>query len=236
MMRLVIVLFSAFVAVLALPRPAGACVQLAEANKLLGWSADGSRALYARVVDGKVAHAEILPTRYEGWKYIIVPDGGSAIEIKKVAVTSCEVLEGRTSARVTGRLTEASLLRLDVVKAMRLVPLPGDDGGASKLTASFTPKKRYAEHRIQLRDAGKVVATLPVPGWCVGSCLRDEDRRSWGASVTQVARAGGRTLYVVRMKKVCNGGNDKDMWILRVIAAPGDEAAPKRGRCRGSGE
>jgi hypothetical protein len=122
-----------------------------------------------------------------------------------------------------------------VVEALELVPLPDDDGGAGKLAARFTPNKRYAEHRLQLTEGKRLVATLPVPVWCLGSCLRDEAFASWGATVTHVAKAGDRTLYVVRMTRVCNGGNDKDLWIERVIAAPAKEAAPRHGRCRGSG-
>ena len=218
-------------------RPSDACVQLQEANKLLGWSADGTMSLHARIDDGKLTHAEILPTRYEGWKYVIAPEGRS-IAIHKIAVTSCAVLhDAKVAARVKGVLTEASLRALPLVVALKLVPVPSDDGGASKLTARFVPDKRYAEHQLEVRDAAnKLVTTLAVPVWCVGSCHRDEAWRRWGATITTVATAGDRTLYAVRMNRVCNGGNDKDMWIDRVIATSGTEKRPPRSRCRGSGQ
>lgn len=221
--------------VAAMAEPADACVQLAEANKLLGWSEDGSLALFARVdTKGAFEHAEIHPTRFEGWKYIVFTDEG-AVVVKKVAVGSCEVRGAKDHVRVSQPLTESLVRDLAIVKSMKLVTPPTDDGGAAKLAATFSPAKRYAEHSLVLREQGKSVATLPVPVWCVGSCLRDEDWKRWGVTVKQVAKAGDRTLYIVRMARVCNGGNDKDLWIERVIAAPGTEARPKRGRCRGSG-
>jgi hypothetical protein len=119
---------------------------------------------------------------------------------------------------------------------MKLVPVPKDDGRARELRARFVPTRRYAEHQIEIRDApGKLTATLPVPVWCVGSCLRDEDWMRWGATVEMVANAGDRLLYVIRMARVCNGGNDRDLWIQRVIAEPGTERRPPNVRCRGSG-
>lgn len=231
-MRAVLVVLFLLVAA----RPSDACVQLAEANKLLGWSADGKLALAVRVDDkGKLAHAEILPTRYEGWKFLVMQEEANTIRVMKVAVKTCDVLEAPLHAQVKGKLTEKSLMDLAVVKAMKLVTPPTDDGEASKLTAAFVPAKRYAEHQVEIKGGTKVVATLPVPVWCVGSCLRDEDWKNWGVTITSVATAGDRTLYVVRMRNVCNGGNDKEMWIDRVIAAPGTEKRPPRSRCRGSG-
>ena len=56
-----------------------------------------------------------------------------------------------------------------------------------------------------------------------------------------VATAGDLKLYVVRMARVCNGGNDRELWIDRVIAVPGRairggrEPPPPRRRCRGTG-
>jgi hypothetical protein len=232
-MRLVTVVLALALASVSIER-AEACVQLREANKLLGWSEDGALALFARIDDVGMTHAEIHPTRFEGWKYIVLSEDG-AVVVKKVAVGSCDVREATDHLRVKGPLTEAVLKELPVVKSMKLVAPPTDDGGASDLAASFSPVKRYAEHAIVVRRNRDKVVTLPVPVWCVGSCLRDEEFARWGATITQVAKAGDRTLYVVRMARVCNGGNDKSMWIERVIAAPGTEAAPKRGRCRGSG-
>jgi hypothetical protein len=223
------------IACLHLARPAEACVQLPEANKLLGWSKDGKLAVHARVdASGKLTHAELHPTRHEGWKYLVLEQDG-AIVIKKVAVGSCRVFEADDHQRVAGKLTEAALRKLPIVAALELVAPPDDDGGAAKLSARFTPNKRYAEHKVEIRDGKAVVATLPVPVWCVGSCLRDEAFTAWGATVTHVAKAGDRTLYVIRMTKVCNAANDKELWMERVIAVPGKEAAPRHGRCRGSG-
>jgi hypothetical protein len=222
----------ALASVLLGARRSEACVQLQEANKLLGWSADGKLALHVRLdANGALEHAEILPTRFEGWKYIVFDQGG--ITVKRVELGKCDVRAAPDLVRVPGKLTMEALVKLDVVKAMHLVPVPTDDG--AKLTAGFVPAKRYAEHEVELRHGGTVVATLPVPVWCLGSCLRDEDWRKWGAKVRTVAKVGDRTLYVIRMMRVCNGGNDKDMWIDRVIATPGTAAPPAR-RCRGSGE
>ena len=230
---------------LALPlteTEARACVEMLEANQLLGWSADGTLALHARVDRaGRIEHAEIQPTRYEGWKLVIVPDGPS-IAVSKIEIGRCEIHDAPTVERARGPLTEDSLRALGVVQAMKLVAPPPDDGGAAKLGAAFVPKKRYAEHRIAIRDAaGAVVDTLTVPVWCFGSCLRDEDWKRWGVRVLAVATAGDRKLYVVRMARVCNGGNDRELWIDRVIAVPGRvirggrEPPPPRRRCRGTG-
>jgi hypothetical protein len=224
--------------VLLAPRPSDACVQHPETNKLLGWAADGSAALHVRIEDGKLIHAEIQPTRYEGFKTFIGVDGSDGkIHIKQVAINKCDAfVTAATDARADGPLTEATLAALPIVQAMKLVDVPTDDGGASNLTAGFVPRKRYAEHQVRIKDGKKVVATLPVPVWCTGSCLRDEAFKQWTATVTTVAKAGDRTLYVVRMTGVCNGANDKALWMDRVIAAPGAEKRPPRRRCRGSGE
>lgn len=224
------------IVLLAAARPSEACVQLPEANKLLGWSEDGKFALFARVgANGKLDHAEIHPTRYEGHRYVILDEGG-AIVVKRELVSKCEVTQADEYARLSGGLTEAALMKLPVVKALKLVPVPTDDGGAGSLTAKFVPNKRYAEHKLELRDdAKKVAATLTVPVWCVGSCLRDEAFATWTAEVKLVAKAGDRTLYVIRMRNVCNAANDKELWMDRVIAVSGTEKPPAKGRCRGSG-
>jgi len=224
----------AFVVVAGLAtRSAEACVQLQETNKLVGWSADGTLALQARVApDGSISHAELLPTRYEGSKYVITVRAG-APHVQEIAVGACGQY---ISEDQHGTMTEQQLLAVPAVVAMKLVTPPADDGGASTLAARFVPRKRYAEHQLEVRDAAnKVIATLPVPVWCLGSCLRDEEWKKWGATITRVATAGTRTLYVVRMARVCNGGNGEEMWIERVIAVPGDEQRPPRSRCKGSG-
>jgi hypothetical protein len=257
-MNLMRILLVISIALAGTARTSEACVQFAETNRLLGWSADGSLALHARIVAGTVEHAELLPTRYEGHKYVIRPVAGS-VEVRAQPVASCQEWHAaKLVERVPGTLTESSLRALATVTAIQLVappaarsrthwfpervwwapriPLPPPDGGASRLGARFVPDKRYAEHELEIRDdAGDLVTTLTVPVWCVGSCHRDEVWRDWGASITTVASAGGRTLYVVRMRRVCNGGNDNELWIERVIAERGGEARPARDRCRGSG-
>jgi len=82
-----------FLALALAGRPSDACIRLAAANRLIGWSADGTAALHVRVdAKGQLAHAESHPTRYEGWKHVILVDGG-AIVVKRVAVAACEVWE-----------------------------------------------------------------------------------------------------------------------------------------------
>ena len=64
-------------------------IQFAEANRVLGWSADGSLALLVTVLpDGRIDHAEIHPTRYEGWTTLITAARGE-IAVRKVAVDRC---------------------------------------------------------------------------------------------------------------------------------------------------
>lgn len=214
-----------------------ACVIRPEANKLLGWSEDGTVALVARVEeDGKVSFAELHPTRYEGFRYVIAASGSS------IRVTRAPVVGGKTCtsenpdeiARYTGQLTEASVRGLPLIQKLKLVAPPADDGGAAKFTVKLTPQRRYAEHQIEVSEGKKRVALLRVPLWCSGSCLRDEVFASWAVELKQVVTTGDRQLYVVRIKGACNGGNDKDLWIERVVAAPGKEPAPQFGRCRGS--
>jgi hypothetical protein len=210
-------------------------IQFSEANRVLGWSADGTLALLVTVLpDGRIDHAELHPTRNEGWIYLITAARGE-IAVRKAAVDRCpDWYHADTIARVPGRLTEAKLLSLDVIKRMKLVRVPRVDGGAATLTARFEPQKRFAEHQLVVRDGKSVAATLPVPVWCVGSSNRDEAWSEWDATVLTVATAGKRQLYVVSMKGVCDGG-DKDLVMARVIATPGSEPEPRFSRCRGSG-
>jgi len=139
-------------------------IQFAEANRVLGWSADGTLALLVTVLpDGRIDHAEVHPTRYEGWNYLITA-AREEIAVRKAAVDRCpDWYHAEMIARVPGQLTEAKLLSLDVVKRMKLVRVPRSDGGATKLTTRFEPPKRFAEHRLVVRDGTSVVATLPVP-------------------------------------------------------------------------
>jgi hypothetical protein len=210
-------------------------IQFSEANRVLGWSADGTLALLVTVLpDGRIDHAEIHPTRNEGSIYLITAARGE-IAVRKAAVDRCpDWYHAETIARVPGQLTEAKLLSLDVIKRMKLVRLPRGDGGAAKLTARFEPPKRFAEHRVVVQDSKSVVATLPVPVWCVGSSNRDDAWSDWEATVVNVATAGKRQLYVLRMKGVCDGA-DKDLVMVWVIATLGGEFEPLFSRCRGSG-
>ena len=108
----------AFVVVLTVglaPRAADACVQMAETNKLLGWSADGKVALQARVEkDGKLSHAELLPTRYEGSKYVIGIWSGK-LQAKKLAVGEC----GDYTDVDQSLFTEKELLALPLITALK---------------------------------------------------------------------------------------------------------------------
>jgi hypothetical protein len=214
---------------------ADACIQFAETNRVLGWSADGTLSLQVTVLpDGRIDHAEIQPTRYEGWIYLITAARGE-IAVRKSAVERCpDWYHAEMIARVPGQLTEAKLLSLAVVKRMNLVRVPGGDGGAAKLSARFEPPKRFVEHRLVVRDGKSVVATLSVPVWCVGSCHRDEAWSDWKATVVTVATAGRRQLYLLRIRGVCNGAG-KDLVMVRVIATAGGEPEPLHSRCRGSG-
>ena len=210
-------------------------IQFSEVNRVLGWSADGTLALLATVLpDGRIDHAEIHPTRNEGWIYLVTAARGE-IAVRKAALDRCpDWYHVEMIARVPGQLTEAKLLSLDVVKRMKLVRGPRGGAGARKLSARFEPQKRFAEHQLVVRDDKSTAATLPVPVWCVGSSNRDEAWNEWQATVVTVATAGKRQLYVVRMKGVCDGA-DNDLVMVRVIATPGGEPEPLFSRCRGSG-
>jgi hypothetical protein len=75
------------VALLASHLPgAEACVRAGETNRLVGWSADGTYALYELVHDGKLEHAEILPTTYAGFVYTITPAGDDQIIVSLAPV------------------------------------------------------------------------------------------------------------------------------------------------------
>src|SRR5206468_1943314 len=81
------------------------------------------------------------------------------------------------------------------------------------LRVAFTPRKRYATHRLVVTDPkGMYSAELDVPVWCVGSCLRDEDWQRWGAEVVWLTQVADRRLYNVRMHRLCNGGKGETMF------------------------
>ena len=212
---------------------AHACIQFAETNRLIGWSADGKLALLvAQSPGGRIDHAEIHSTRYEGWNYLITAARGE-IAVRKAVTDRCpDWYPIEKVERATGDLTEAKLLSLDVVKRMNLVRLPTVDGSAAKLQVRYVPRKRYGEHRLEVRDGKSLVTTLSVPVWCFGSCHRDEAWETWKAQVIAIVTAGDRRLYAVRLQGVCNGSSD--LAVLRVIADGGPE--PPRTHCRGSAE
>jgi hypothetical protein len=223
---------------IAIPRPASACVYASEADQLVGWSADGAYALYALSTASGLSHAEIHPTRSEGYLYWIEPEGESIV-VKRLPFSRCmPFMEGEVVETVRGTLDLRTLLGLETITNLGIGAIDNArwiDSAAFVVT--FTPSRRYADHRLAVRDPSKRFdADLVVPVWCVGSCIRDEDWKRWAAEITGVTRVGDRTLYRVRMKRVCNGGHGKSMWMERIIAAPDPRAKrPKRRTCKGSG-
>lgn len=217
------------------PREAAACVRASETNRLLGWSADGQYALFGLVGDdGALRHAEIHPTTYQGSVYVIVPDGDGAIAVTRVTVGGCASFaddDATVVERARGALTEKTLLDLATVKAMSF----GRDevtpaAGAARPRARFTGKKRYDVHDLEL-TAGATKTIVPLPVWCVGSCLRDEAYQKWTATVDAVhTLPSGVVLYEVRMPKVCNGGT-----IIRLVQPTPPAVTIPKARCRGSG-
>ncbi|MBK9036857.1 MAG: hypothetical protein IPL61_37340 [Myxococcales bacterium] len=217
--------------------PADACVRASEANRLLGWSADGTYALLALVDDhGAIDHAEILPTSYQGSVYVITPDEAGAIIVTKVKVGQCASFGDEEDAPVVerkrGKLTDASLRGLKTVKAMKFGTAEVAPAAAAPTpTAAFTGAKRYAAHDLAI-TAGATTTTMPMPVWCVGSCLRDEHWDKWKAEVAAVhTLASGTVLYELRLVDVCNGGT-----LIRVVTqTPAKIKVPRR-RCGGSGQ
>ncbi len=213
--------------------PAEACVRAAEANRVLGWSADGAYALLGRFDrDGTLAHAEVLPTTYQGWVYVVAPQD-DAVVVTKVKVGACADFgdeDGAVVERRRGPLTEAGLRALTTIAAMKF----GTDAGpapATLPTARFTGAKRYAVHDLAITD-GATTSTVPVPVWCVGSCLRDEAWKKWKAEVKAVhVVPGGPVLYELHLTGVCNGGT-----AIRLVAATPAKTKPPRRRCFGAGQ
>lgn len=237
MRALLIAIGLAWVVVSGAATPAEACVRAAEANRLLGWSADGAYALLGRFDrDGALEHAEIVPTAYRGSVYVVAPQD-DAVVVTKVKVGTCADFgddDGAVIERRRGKLTEAMLRDLKTVAAMKFSTDAGPAPTAlpSALpTARFTGAKRYAVHDLAITD-GATTTTLPLPVWCVGSCLRDEAWTKWKAEVVAVhAVAGGPVLYELRLTGVCNGGT-----LIRVVAATPAKAKPPKRRCFGSGQ
>lgn len=227
---------------------ASACVRAAEADTLIGLSRDGAYALYGRAAQGDVfSHAEIHPTRAEGWLYWIWPKGINEaevgvtgdLEVRKLPQTRCDPWANGTVVESSpGVLTLKRLLSFKTVAALGIMAIEDVkwlDGVTARV--KFTPDKRHADHLLVIdHPDDQFDAELVVPVWCVGSCLRDEDYKHWAAKLVSVARVGERTVYRLRMKGVCNGVAARDPWMERLIALP-DPAAkkPQRRTCKGSG-
>lgn len=207
-------------------------------EQLLGWSADGAYALLAEV-DGKGTfdHAEIHPTTYTGSIYLVVAHETRGIVVTKVKVGTCASFGDGDEKTIVerggkGALTEASVMALRTVKAMKFGrEEQAPAAGAVTPTAAFTGKKRYDVHDLEL-TAGATKTVMPVPVWCVGSCLADEAYAKWSAKVDAVhTLASGTVLYELSLRNVCNGGT-----LTRLIApTPATVKVPKQ-RCKGSGE
>ncbi len=233
-MRALLVAALVTLGLVAAARPAAACVRASEANRLLGWSADGAYALLALVDDdGTMDHAEILPTAYKGFVYVITA-GDADVVVTKVKVGQCADFgdeDGAIVERKKGKLTEALVRKLKTVKAMKFGTDEVAAASATPPTATFTGAKRYATHDLAIVD-GATTRTLPVPVWCVGSCMADENWTKWKAEVAAVhTLASGVVLYELRLREVCNGGT-----LIRLVqATPPKLKVPKR-RCFGSGQ
>lgn len=232
-MRALLVATVAALATLAAPGRATACVRAGEANTLLGWTADGRYVLLALIeADGAVHHAEILPTAYVGSVHVIAADDGEVV-VTRVPVGACADFGDDGAAvieRKPGRLTLDALRGLATVAAMKFGKDEEPSAGGLP-TARFTGKKRYAVHDLAFTSATGTV-TVPVPVWCVGSCLRDEKWNRWRAEVTAVhALASGVVLYETRLHAVCNGGT-----LIRVVAVPPPAVKVPKRRCFGSGQ
>jgi hypothetical protein len=213
---------------------ADACIRASEANKLIGWSADGRYALLARVeADGTMSHAEIQPTTYAGHAYVIWPEETRVI-VTKTKVGKCVSFGDEEKAPIVekkrGTLTEALLLELRTVKAMKFGRVEvAAAAAAATPTAAFTGATRYAAHELAITD-GAATTTMPVPVFCVGSCLRDEKWKDWTATVTAVhTLASGTVLYETRLDDVCNGGT-----LIRLVAATPPAIKVPRLRCFGA--
>ena len=220
-------------ALLALPHPADACVRAGETNKLVGWSADGKYGLYVLANDkGVIDHAEILPTTYAGFVYTITADeDGAGMIVSRAKVGACASFgEEGVVEKHKGKLTDKSLMELKTVAAMKFGNVETEGKAIKPSAAAFTGPKRYDVHDVQLTvNDTKIV--MPLPVYCVGSCLSDEDWQKWSVTVEGVHTTAGMTLYELTMPNVCNGGT-----LHRLVAqTPADVKVPKH-RCTGSGE
>src|SRR4051812_18555164 len=108
-----------------------ACVRAGEADTLIGVSRDGAYALYGLAgPDGVFSHAEIHPTRAEGWLYWIWPKGINGeqvgvtgdLEVRRVPQTRCSPWsKGTVVESSTGTLTLQRLLNLKTVAALGIM-------------------------------------------------------------------------------------------------------------------
>lgn len=219
----------------AAEKEAQACIRAAEANTLVGWSEDGKYALYTLVTDGKIEHAEILPTTYSGHLYTVTEDEGR-ITVARAKVGSCAEWGDSEDPKTVvekkkGKLTDKALMELKTVAAMKFGRVESTANTGLRTTAVFTGKKRYDVHNVEItRGADKLEVALPV--YCVGSCFADEKWKKWTVNVEGVhTLADGTILYELKMANVCNGGT-----IRRLVApTPATTKVPKR-RCTGSGQ
>ena len=237
--RALLVLATLGISLAAAGGDAEACIVASEANTLVGWSADGKYALYTLVTDGKIEHAEILPTSYSGYVYTItVPDDGR-IQVSRAKVGSCAEWGHSEDPKTIvekkkAKLTDKTLMELKTVAAMKFgkveEPAAAKSVPAAPTTAVFTGKKRYQVHNIEL-TTGPSKLELPLPVFCMGSCLADENWKKWSIIVDGVhTLSTGETLYELRLENVCNGGT-----LHRVITqTPATTKVPKK-RCYGSG-
>ena len=224
-----------------------ACVRAGEADTLIGLSRDGAYALYGLATqDGIFSHAEIHPTRAEGWLYWIWPKGINGeqvgvtgdLEVRKLPQTRCSPWsKGTVVESSPGTPTLQRIMSLKTVAALGIMAIDEVkwlDGAPAR--ASFTPVKRFSDHLLVIDHPNdQFDAELVVPVWCVGSCLRDEDYKHWIAKLVSVARVGERMVFRVRMENVCNGAAGKELGTERLIALPDPAATkPKRRTCKGS--
>jgi len=227
----IIVILSALLVLRA--HHADACIRAAEADTVVGWSEDGKYALYELVENGHIHHAEILPTSYDGFVYTIMPHD-DVIIVSRVAVGTCAGWGDDDGTpfveKKQGKLTDKSLMALATVAKLEFSKAENPTKG-DKPTAAFTGKKRYDVHDVEL-TRGSTKIQMPLPVYCVGSCLADENWTKWSITVDGVhTLASGSVLYELSMANVCNGGT-----IHRVITeTPASKKVPKS-RCKGSGE
>ena len=235
-MRAVLLLLTLVAATVG-SRRVDACVYASEANRLIGWSADGAYGLYADDEDGKIHHAEILPTTYTGYVYFIesVDDDGD-VQVARAQVGQCTPTGGQgiVETKRMGTMTDASLLTLRMVAALKFgrVEQPiVTTQTPTPLVATFTGKKRYDAHDIQIAQAGATPIVMPLPVACVGSCMRDEDYTNWDVRVVAThTLASGMVLYELAIKGMCNGANSA---MPRLVAQTPPSIRVPKVRCHG---